>query len=67
MKLVTIVWNGEEAEVKFTHDFTYADWVLQADAIQDAIVILEAKYNEVLKAKNPLVLDSLGLRMGEEK
>ena len=65
MKLATIVWNGEEAEVKFTHDFTYAHWVLQADAIQDAIVILEAKYNEVLKAKNPLVLDSLGLRMGE--
>lgn len=65
MKLATIVWKGEEAEVKFTNDFTYADWVLQADAIQDAIVILEAKYNEVLKAKNPLVLDSLGLRMGE--
>lgn len=67
MKLATIVWNGEEASVKYTEDFSYSDWVLQADAIQDAIVILEAKYNEVLRAKNPLVLDSLGLGIGEEK
>jgi hypothetical protein len=66
MKLATIAWNGEEANVKFTEDFSYSDWVLQADAIQDVIKILEDKYNDILRTKNPMTLDALGLKMEDE-
>jgi hypothetical protein len=51
MKLMEVVWladNGE-AKVKVTPDFKEADWVLRADALQDALYELEKLYNETLK------------------
>lgn len=35
MRLATIYWNGEEAEVKWTDDFFSASWIVRADAIHD--------------------------------
>ena len=67
MKLMTAVWNGEEAEVRFSNEFENAHWVLQADALQDMIVILEARYESLTASKNPLMLEVLGLNTEEEK
>lgn len=50
MKLLTAVWNGDEAKVLFSNGFEHAHWVLQADALQDIIVELERRY-ELLMAK----------------
>jgi hypothetical protein len=65
MKLMTAVWNGEEAKVRFSNEFENAHWVLQADALQDMIVILEARYEALIASENPLMLEVLGLNTEE--
>jgi hypothetical protein len=63
MKLLTAIWNSEEAEVSFTQDFEQAHWILKADALKDIIYLLEAEYDSVLADKNPLEKECLGFDM----
>lgn len=49
--MITIKWDGEEAEavLSFSKEYSAAYWALQADLLQDAIALLTDAYNEKLR------------------
>lgn len=51
MKLIDLHWNNNagEGHVKYTKTFNEAHYVLQLDMLQDCIVCLTDKYNELLE------------------
>lgn len=48
MRLATIYWNGEEAEVKWTDNFFSASWIVRADAIHDIEAETQKQYEASL-------------------
>ena len=51
MKLIEIVWDGEEAVVNYTQEFMTADRILQLDALVDAKLLLDNAYDALLKGE----------------
>lgn len=50
MKLIELHWNinAEEGRVKYTKTFDESHFIVQLDMLQDCIVDLTDKYNEIL-------------------
>lgn len=48
MRVATIYWNGEEAEVRWTDDFLSSDWLVRADALQDISGQTQEQYRKTL-------------------
>jgi len=55
MKLIDLHWNNNKGEgsVKYSKDFNEAHIVVQLDILQDCIVDLQDKYDELL-ASDPI-------------
>ena len=48
----TVRWlEHDETKIKYTDAFKAENWILKADILQDAIALLEEKYNHVLKVE----------------
>ena len=46
----SVKWlNCDKTKITYTDKFEYADWVLKADILKDAISDLTDKYNKILK------------------
>jgi hypothetical protein len=49
MRVCSVVWNGEEAKIKFTKEFLGSDWLIKADALVDIRFDVEKLYEQTLK------------------
>lgn len=49
MRVCSVVWDGEQAKVKFTKEFLDSDWLIKADALVDIKFDVEKLYEQTLK------------------
>ena len=48
----TVRWlESDDTKIRYTDDFEAQNWILKADILQDAIAMLEERYNHVLKVE----------------
>ena len=43
--------DSDETKIRFTTEFESESWILKADILQDAIAMLEEKYDHVLNVE----------------
>lgn len=43
--------DSDETKIRFSTDFECQSWILKADILQDAIAMLEEKYDHVLNVE----------------